>query len=220
MVAYYTLPDAMGGSKSLVVSRNADGDGYTAQVTLPGRGGLQTETACYRISAEDAYEAWALGQISGGSALHAPLRGGREYVLVSRNLAMGHAAHYLFKSGGGGYTPVKNDLSAQYGRAAESMVFISRNVGFVSFPYDESEELRAPHLYRTADGGKNWKRVELPMGEITTENGCGGIHVSAIAFEDGKNGAVTVAYSRGGAARECSFVTRDGGRTFAAAQTD
>ena len=142
-------------------------------------------------------------------------------MLVSRNLAMGHAAHYLFKSGGDGdYTPVKNDLSAQYGRAAESMVFVSRNVGFVSFPYGESEGLRAPHLYRTADGGKNWKRVELPMGEITTENGCGGIHVSAIAFEDGKNGAVTVAYSRGGAVRECGFVTRDGGRTFAAAQTD
>lgn len=220
-VAFYMLEDRFDGNKTLVISKALNSDDYTARVSLPSQGGLRTETAWYHISAEDAYEAWALGQISGGSALRAPLSGGGDYVLVSRNLAMGYVQHYLFKSGNGrDYTLVKSNLSEQYGHAAENMVFISRNVGFVTFGYGETEGLPSPHLYRTANGGKNWKRIELPMGDITTENGCGGIHVSDISFEDGRDGTVTVAYTRGGAVQESSFVTRDGGRSFAAARPD
>ena len=57
------------------------------------------------------------------------------------------------------------------------------------------------------------------MGDITTENGYSGIHVTAIMFEDEQNGSVTVSmYYDGGQADalSCVFVTGDGGRTWAA----
>lgn len=92
--------------------------------------------------------------------------------MVSSAPAMGYERHYLFYGEEGPkptvydygtiYTPIYGDLDEQYARIAEEFCFVSERVGFVSFRFELYET--APDLFRTADGGKTWRRVALPMG--------------------------------------------------------
>ena len=114
------------------------------------------------------------------------------------------------------YTPVYHNLDALYPRMAETMLFVDKKLGFVSFGSEVINGLQPPHLYRTEDGGKNWERIELPMGDLTVANGYSGIHVENIEFTDNKNGCVIVGFSYGGQDLSCLFTTTDGGKTWAA----
>lgn len=194
------------------------GDCY-ASVALGNE--ADADTAVFAVSPWDAQAALAMARLDQEAyTLRSPLPGGGEMVLVRSDPATGTEYHWLFYTEDGrDYTPVASDLNSQYSRVAEHMVFVSRDVGFVSFRYEGLAGYPDPNLYRTEDGGATWRRVALPMGDITTENGYSGIHVSAITFEDEQNGSVTVSmYYDGGQADalSCVFVTGDGGRTWAA----
>lgn len=140
---------------------------------------------------------------------------GGEIVMVRTGPAMGMERHYFFFTDNGtDYAPIYSDLDEQYARVAENMLFISRDVGFVSFRYENAET--APDLFRTADGGRTWQRVELPMGDITDESGYSGMHVTEIAFEDENSGTLTVGMNHSGTSSDLSvrFTTTDGGETW------
>lgn len=189
------------------------GDCY-ASVAFPD----EADAFFYSVSEWDEQTVSAITRIDQEEyTLRSSLPGGGEIVLVRSDTAMGTEYHWLFYTEDGtDYTPINSDLDAQYSRVAESMVFISRDVGFVSFRYEGFSD---PNLYRTEDGGITWHRVDLPMGGITAENGYGGIHVTAIEFEDELNGSVTVSMYYDGSQEDtlsCVFVTSDGGRTWAA----
>ena len=142
---------------------------------------------------------------------------GGEIVMVRTGPAMGMERHYFFSTDNGtDYTPIYSDLDGQYARVAENMLFISRDVGFVTFRFEEINDLRAPNLYRTADGGRTWQRVELPMADITTDSGYSNIRVTEIAFDDENSGALTVGMNHFGTSSDLSarFTTTDGGETW------
>ena len=98
------------------------------------------------------------------------------------------------------------------------MWFVSDQVGFISFRWEQINGLKAPNFYRTADGGATWQRVDLPMGEVTTENGYAGMHVTALDFADSQTGTVTVEMYPSGQEDDlaCAFATADGGQTWTA----
>ena len=57
------------------------------------------------------------------------------------------------------------------------------------------------------------------MGGVGAENGYTGMHVTDIAFEDEKNGTITVSMAYGNGAADslsCLFTTTDGGETWSA----
>lgn len=189
-----------------------------ASVELPDE--KESEAMFYSVSARDEWTAAAMTMVEQEEdSLCAELPGGGEMVLVCSGASMGSQNHGLFYTEDGtSYVPIDSDLDTQYSRVAENMVFISQNVGYVSFRFEEINGCCAPNLYRTEDGGVTWQRVELPMGDITTENGYTGIHVAAIEFEDKQNGTITVSMYYDGQenALSCAFVTSDGGRTWGA----
>ena len=197
---------------------------YIAVVTL-GSG----EQAYYLVPEADAAWGAAMAFADGEEAFHSPLPNGGEIAMVCSAPAMGTERHYLFYGEPEpaleelvgkpvyNYIPIYGDLDEQYPRVAEQMLFVSRDVGFVSFRFEFAET--APDLFRTADGGETWQRVTLPMGDISAENGYTGMHVTDIAFEDKKNGAITVSMAYGGGAADslsCLFTTTDGGETWSA----
>ena len=173
----------------------------------------------YALGEDAARLLGAMSQLSSGSTFRSALPEGGEMALVCSGPAMGYESHWLFRSGNGAdYTPVQSDLDRQYARVAEGMCFVSDQVGFISFRWEQINGYRAPNLYRTADGGATWQRVELPMGDITTDNGYSGMHITAMEFSDARTGAVTVEFYAGGTeeALSCSFSTADGGLTWTA----
>lgn len=190
---------------------------YYASVELSDEKGAE---AFYSVSERDEWTAVAMAMVEQeGESLCSELPGGGEMILVCSGVSMGNQKHGLFYTEDGtSYIPIDCDLDAQYSRVAECMVFVSRDEGFVSFRFEELNGCCAPNLYRTEDGGVTWRRVELPMGDITTENGYSGMHVTAIEFEDKQNGTVTVGMYGDGqeGALSCAFVTSDGGRTWGA----
>ncbi|WP_295588241.1 hypothetical protein, partial [uncultured Oscillibacter sp.] len=175
----------------------------------------------FAVSPWDAQTALAMTRLDQEAyTLRSTLPGGGEMVLVRSDPAAGTEYHWLFYTEDGrDYSPISSDLDTQYSRVAEHMVFVSRDVGFLSFRYEGLDGYPDPNLYRTEDGGATWQRIALPMGDITTGNGYSGIHVTAMEFEDGLNGSVTVSMDQDGGqadALSCVFVTGDGGRTWAA----
>ena len=225
IVAYQLLGESHAGNSITFVENEA---GFCAHVLWNGAEEGEQAEAWYEISEADAGYAWAMSQIGGERTLYSTLPDGGEFVLVSSAPAMGYERHYLFYGEEGPkptvydygtiYTPIYGDLDEQYARVAEEFCFVSERVGFVSFRFELYET--APDLFRTADGGKTWRRVALPMGDITEDNGYGAIHVTDISFEDEKNGAVTVSFSHsstgGDDALSVVFTTVDGGETFTA----
>ena len=173
----------------------------------------------YALGEDAARLLGAMSQLSSGSTFRSALPEGGEMALVCSGPAMGHESHRLFRSDNGAdYTPVQSDLDRQYARVAEGMCFVSDQVGFISFRWEQINGYRAPNLYRTADGGATWQRVDLPMGEFTTENGYAGMHVTALEFIDSQNGALTVGMYYNGEedGLTCAFATADGGQTWTA----
>ena len=184
---------------------------YVGRIVLPG--GKET---CYAMPEEDAHWLWAVQCLGADEKVfRSALPEGGEIAMVCSDPAMGMERHYFFSSGSGAaYTPIDSDLDEQYARVAENMLFVSRDVGFVTFRYENAET--APDLFRTADGGKTWQRVTLPMGDITTENGYGNIRVTEIAFEDEKSGTLTVGMNHYGISGDLAarFTTTDGGESW------
>lgn len=184
---------------------------YVGRIVLPG--GKET---CYAMPEEDAHWLWAVQCLGADEKVfRSALPEGGEIAMVCSDPAMGMERHYFFSSGSGAaYTPIDSDLDEQYARVAENMLFVSRDVGFVTFRYENAET--APELFRTADGGKTWQRVTLPMGDITTENGYGNIRVTEIAFEDEKSGTLTVGMNHYGISGDLAarFTTTDGGESW------
>ena len=173
----------------------------------------------YALGEDAARLLGAMSQLSDGATFRASLPGGGEMALVCQGPAMGSERHWLFRSDNGAdYAYVPSDLDRQYARVAEGMWFVSDQVGFISFRWEQINGLKAPNFYRTADGGATWQRVDLPMGEVTTENGYAGMHVTALDFADSQNGTVTVEMYRSGEEINltCAFATADGGQTWTA----
>ena len=173
----------------------------------------------YALREDAARLLGAMSQLSDGATFRSALPGGGEMALVCQGPAMGHESHWLFRSDNGAdYAYVPSDLDRQYARVAEGMWFVSDEVGFIAFRWEQVNGLRAPNFYRTADGGATWQRVDLPMGEFTTENGYAGMHVTALEFIDSQNGTVTVGMYRDGQedGLTCAFATADGGLTWTA----
>ena len=184
-----------------------------AQVIMNG------EESWYALGEDAARLLGAMSQLSDGATFRASLPGGGEMALVCQGPAMGSERHWLFRSDNGAdYAYVPSDLDRQYARVAEGMWFVSDQVGFISFRWEQINGLKAPNFYRTADGGATWQRVDLPMGEVTTENGYAGMHVTALDFADSQNGTVTVEMYRSGEEINltCAFATADGGQTWTA----
>ncbi len=138
-------------------------------------------------------------------------------VMANTGVAMGRQEHYLFRTedGGESYTYIPSDLNDVWSRVSEEFCFVSADVGFVSFRY----EIDDPMLLRTGDGGRTWQRVALPMGDVTYENGYGGIHVTEIEFTDENNGRVTVSMNYKGTDLSSWFFTEDGGLTWGTVST-
>ena len=184
---------------------------YAGRIVLPGG-----EETCYAMSEEDADWFRAVQRLGADEKVfHSALPESGEIAMVCSDPAMGMERHYFFTSDNGtDYAPIYGDLDEQYARVAENMLFISRDVGFVSFRYENDET--APDLFRTADGGKTWQRVVLPMGDIDAESGYSGIHVTEIAFEDEKSGTLTVGMKHVGTTSDLAvvFTTTDGGETW------
>ena len=184
-----------------------------AQVIMNG------EESWHALGEDAARLLGAMSQLSDGATFRASLPGGGEMALVCQGPASGHESHWLFRSDNGSdYAYVPSDLDRQYARVAEGMWFVSDQVGFISFRWEQINGLKAPNFYRTADGGATWQRVDLPMGEVTTENGYAGMHVTALDFADSQNGTVTVEMYRSGEEINltCAFATADGGQTWTA----
>ena len=184
-----------------------------AQVIMNG------EESWYALGEDAARLLGAMSQLSDGTTFRVSLPGGGEMALVCQGPAMGSERHWLFRSeNGADYAYVPSDLDRQYARVAEGMWFVSDEVGFIAFRWEQINGLKAPNLYRTADGGTTWQRVDLPMGEFTTENGYAGMHVTALEFIDSQNGTVTVGMYRDGQedGLTCAFATADGGETWTA----
>lgn len=186
---------------------------YVGRIVLPGG-----EETCYVMPEEDVDWLWAVQRLGADEKVfHSALPESGEIAMVCSDPAMGMERHYFFSTDNGrDYTPIYSDLDEQYARVAENMLFISRDVGFVTFRFEEINDLRAPNLYRTTDGGKTWQRVELPMGDIDAESGYSGIHVTEIAFEDEKSGTLTVGMKHVGTTSDLAvvFTTTDGGETW------
>lgn len=197
---------------------------YVGRIVLPG--GKET---CYVMPEEDAHWLWAVQRLGADEKVfHSALPEGGEVAMVCSAPAMGMERHYFFSSGSGAaYTPIDSDLDEQYARVAENMLFVSRDVGFVTFRYENAET--APDLFRTADGGKTWQRVTLPMGDITTENGYGGMHITGLQFGDiSSNGVLftgileegircgiaEVSFTHNGTPLSSLFSTADGGESW------
>lgn len=190
---------------------------YYGAVTLSG----EDAAIYYTASEEDAQTAWAMTQLQAEGTLRSDLPGGGQMVLVSSPPALGSQWHWLF------YTedqecffPVSSNLNDVYPRVVENMLFLSDEVGFLSFRFEEINGLRSPNFYRTEDGGATWERVELPMADVTTDSGYTGMHVTAMEFSDSRRGSVTVSMARWDDSTadtlSCIFVTEDGGRTWGA----
>ena len=224
-VLRYNLMTASGQGNSITFIRvqGEDGEQYYAHVTWRDPETDERAQAWYAVSTRDLNYAWAMTQIGGGDDLECTLSDGSEFVMICSGTAMGRQEHYLFygveeppshRDFGVTYTPIYGDLDEQYARVAENMLFISRNVGFVSFRYENDET--APDLFRTADGGKTWQRVVLPMGDIDAESGYSGMHVTEIDFEDEKSGTLTVGMKHAGTTSDLAvlFTTTDGGETW------
>lgn len=214
-----TLRDSMGKWQgTLCFWSNAITADYYASVESPDEKNL--ETAFYSVSERDEQTVSAMTMMNHEEgSLHSELPGGGEMVLVCPGASMGHQNHWLFYTKDGiSYTPIDCDLDSQYSRVAECMVFINRDVGFLSFRFEELNGYFAPNLYRTEDGGVTWQRVDLPMGDITTKNGYSRIHVTAIKFENERNGTITVSMYDNSQkdTLSCAFVTNDSGRTWSA----
>lgn len=108
------------------------------------------------------------------------------YLIVTGDKTMSSEAHFIFKTNDGGQSwsstgPVKDVYSL-----VTDGGFVSDQLGFMSFGELRYEDQPAvPNLYRTADGGANWERVEVPIpaeyqgyftiAEIPTFNGTEGI---------------------------------------------
>ena len=173
--------------------------------------------SCYKAPERDIYTVWAMTCIDKENTLRSDLPGGRQIAMVCSEPSLGMQLHFFFKTEDGvSYTPLESDLDIQHPRVAEGMLFIDEDTGFVSFRFERLDT--APELYRTADGGKSWEPVLLPMGDITVEGGYTGIHVTGMEFEDEANGIFTVSMTRDGRedSLSCRFVTHDAGRTFKA----
>ena len=218
----YQLMGTKGKDSTITLVRGSDGTPY-AYVSLQNASGLQSDIVCYTISEQEAGWAWAMSQIDEPTTLRSTLPDDSEFVMVQSPSPDG-AEHYLFYGKeestptvydyGIVYTPVYHNLDALYPRMAETMLFVDKKLGFVSFGSEVINGLQPPHLYRTEDGGKNWERIELPMGDLTAANGYGSIHVESIAFTDSKNGEVTVRFYYDGAPLSSRFSTTDGGKTW------
>ncbi len=215
-----TQSDRLG---TLSVFRAVENGAYYARIDMTAADGTVTADIWYELSEEEMRWLWALAQISNSEiTLRAAIPDGGEMAMVCAGPAMGSEWHYFFYSENGtDYVPVEGNLDDQYARVAESMLFVSRDVGFVSFRFEEINGLHAPNLYRTADGGRTWARVELPMGDITTGSGYSGMHVTDMTFEDASNGSVTMGMHYNGTegSLSCVFTTTDGGETWSAVST-
>lgn len=188
---------------------------YYGAVTLSG----EDTAVYYAASEEDAQTAWAMTQLQAEGTLRSDLPGGGQMVLVSSPPALGSQRHWLFYTEDREcFLPISSDLNDVYPRVAENMLFLSGEVGFLSFRFEEINGLRSPNFYRTEDGGATWERVELPMMDVTTDSGYTGMHVTAMEFSDDRRGVVTVSMARWDDSTadtlSCLFVTGDGGRTW------
>ncbi|MCM3764509.1 sialidase family protein [Neobacillus niacini] len=88
------------------------------------------------------------------------------YLIVTGDKTMSSEAHFIFKTNDGG----KSWANAAPVKDVYSLVtdggFINAQLGFMSFGELRYEvQPPVPNLYRTADGGANWERVEVPIPE-------------------------------------------------------
>lgn len=85
------------------------------------------------------------------------------FVILTGDRTMSAEGNIIFKTGDGG-TTWKEIGSVPTTRQLTSGGFMNENLGFVSFGsinYENNPPM--PDLYRTADGGKTWTQVEVPI---------------------------------------------------------
>ena len=217
-IIQYQIPDENGNTAYTLTFFHIVGDGacYASVHDVTDAGGVRAQWAYYEISEKDTSIAYVLRHLGGPAVIQASYGESGEIAMVTTRPNMEDQYHYFFRSNDGGesYTYVESDLDALFPGIAQQMYFVSIDVGFVGFAYETRDALEPPHLYRTGNGGRNWERVELPMADVTIENGYGGIYVSDIAFTDSRNGCVVVSCNYGGNPLSVSFYTADGGRTW------
>ncbi|MCM3588366.1 hypothetical protein M3182_22050 [Mesobacillus maritimus] len=106
------------------------------------------------------------------------------YLIVTGDKTMSSEANFIFKTNDGGQSWYNAGSVNNYDLVTDGG-FIDDQLGFVSYgEYRYESELPVPNLYRTADGGGNWERIEVPIpeeylgyfttAEIPTFQGTGG----------------------------------------------
>ncbi|WP_462412861.1 WD40/YVTN/BNR-like repeat-containing protein [Neobacillus sp. Marseille-QA0830] len=88
------------------------------------------------------------------------------YLIVTGDKTMGSEANFVFKTNDGGQSWYSIGSVDDVYSLVTGGGFINDQLGFISFgEYRYDSQPPIPNIYRTADGGANWERVEVPIPE-------------------------------------------------------
>ena len=86
------------------------------------------------------------------------------YLIITSDRTMGFEANAIYKTNNGGESWKQVGSVEQTNRHVISGGFKNGMIGFISFGAQLAESgLEHPLLYRTADGGKSWSELEIPI---------------------------------------------------------
>lgn len=129
-------------------------------------------------------------------------------ILITSGPGLGLMEKTLYRSTGDGKWEFTGNLTRQVDGYVTGMIFPAQDMGFISATYHGNTPLP---FYRTADGGKTWKAVPIPIPE-----GYKYANVSAPVFATGQNGSVPIQFVGDSGQTTILYTTTDGGNTWKA----
>ena len=86
------------------------------------------------------------------------------YLIISYDRTMGFEGNAIYKTNDGGENWTQAGTVEQTNQHVTGGGFSNENLGFISFgSVRENDQPERPSLFRTADGGKNWDEIDIPI---------------------------------------------------------
>ena len=150
------------------------------------------------------------------------LEDGREYRMIVTDYVMGDCFYILLgvEADGASVFLLNPDPFNQDMGYIKWMTFVNEDLGFACLSRDAGE---SGDLYRTADGGESFERIEWPQVEAALEDGspvCPFDFAEKLAEQDGKlyltvnQGATKVYQNQNGVSLKALFVSEDQGESW------